>query len=337
MTRVLVILIGLILVSQGVSAWGPLMHEYLCEEAVIKVWGADTAKNCLIDADLLFQKRFCETLEDEYYDGCVNLSEVVNPANMPCTVFNDCDQHKDYSKCPVKVDKDARYMCGNLSYAPALDYAEKWFDKAANATDVCNRVYDFCIASSYLADSYVPENQLAYKSVNKCEGELEKKVDDSIKNKNLNIYVRIMCRYEYLEELTGMNRTTKYSQSFIITNKTPELIISSLDEHGKIIAGLPYSATTTSSSTSSSSSTTTILKTTTITLTTTYLKTSESDGKTNIWLLLAVIIILVAAAAHFMREKVEKAGKRLLHHPKREKPTKLEKAAQGKTKESSPR
>jgi len=270
----------LILLSTGACAWMEETHELICRDAVVDVWGGETAYQCLTDMDLIYQKRFCMRLSDGKMRGrCLNLSDVVHPAYIMAVLSDDREAYKDYSVCPIHMKQDRKYLCGNKSVNFAGENAKVGFSRAAAAKDRCEGVYYFCVGSYYIASSHNPLNRIPHPSANNCSILLEKKVEEKIASGEKNWMTRVGCKFEYKRVLVGQNRTSKYNQEFKVTEKTIERIEGDLVDWAKNISLASFVKTTSTSSSSTTSISSSTVSETTSTQPAVVVTTTLSEGE----------------------------------------------------------
>lgn len=279
-------MVGLLfLLAINALAWGPETNNYICEESVIDLWGADAAVECLTDISLSSQLEIFKSdpmLRDHIPE------DIINPALIPDLMFNDTENHHDYSNCPIIAGKDYKYLCANSSENPTRDNAQLWFSKAINSTTLCERIQKLCIAANYFANSYFPPNRIEKKSANDCEKALSESVDKSIVDREESWHVRDVCRYEYNRRLVGQNKTFKYKQAFALTNDGIDRIVSDLVQRAQSIKDEPLLTTTTTSI-----PTTTKVATSTVRVETTIPVEKKKSG-TGVFSLVVVLITFVA-------------------------------------------
>lgn len=234
----------LLLLSPTASAWGEVTHEYVCRKALEGVYTLKDVEGCLGDADLEGQTAFChairEYVDEESYMRCIDETYnkvVIKPYTLPYVIFNDTEKHKDYSKCPITHLHRREWICGNENKTPATDNAEHWIKAAESATTKCDRIKMLCIASNYYADAYYPLNQV--KHLTGCFGSLEEQVDGKIKGGELGWNVEEYCTFEYQREDTGITRTVRYQQAFVIKEDYINMISSNLSKIFKTVAEKP--------------------------------------------------------------------------------------------------
>jgi len=184
------------------SAWGPAVNAYICEKAAMGVWGAEVVRQCIPNRDSGFLESFCEnnavTMGKDNYEKCVRVFSVnynVHPADIPVKVFEDEELHQDYFHCPIIKGSERWWICGDKSERPAIDLSERWFSAAGNATDVCTRVYDFCVAASYYSDSESELHQVRG-FYNDCKAIIESAAESLIRGNLSSWSAGYTCRFQ---------------------------------------------------------------------------------------------------------------------------------------------
>lgn len=315
----------LLLSVQSVSAWSNQTYIHVCDEAVKYVWGSEVLEGCIYNQTLSFQKNFCDTimlyLGERAYHLCMAEENVVHPALMPILFFNDQEYHRDYSSCPIRSDTEARYLCSMEKSNPALERSLTWFDISEDAPDVCTRVYEFCIASNYMADIYNPLNHILY-GVDK--GTCSEILDNKVENRIMELFpagwsVAQVCSFKYTEEKVGQVVTGRYAQEFIVSNKTFVDLIRNLTFYANAVSQLPYRTTTTTVVTTSplvtaeSPMTSTIRAVTTtmpfIPTTPSTTPAEEAGGIGFFSILLLLLVLIVIGFFAFNQLSVEKGSK----------------------------
>jgi len=230
--RGLLIALLLLLSTSFVSAWGPVTHEYACREVVSSVFGPDGI-------------------------ACLE-REKVSPAIYPEFILNDTENHYDYSTCPLKWPRGNEWICsGNGSLAK--ERYQYWMEKSVDSGSLCERVGNFCTATSYYADSKFPLYNVMY--LDGCfGGSLAGEVDSKISAGESNWSVEKQCVFSYVKAAAGRNRTISSHVTFTVREEDVERIIDEL----KALA-LPVSARGYSLGADSRTTTTTVVISTTAT------------------------------------------------------------------------
>ncbi|MBM3309533.1 MAG: hypothetical protein FJY77_04695 [Candidatus Altiarchaeales archaeon] len=310
------------LLAQNVSAWGNRTYMYACDEVVKYVWGSEVLESCIYKQTLDFQKNFCDTVlyaNNEAYKACINLEGIMHPALMPSLLFNDQEKHRDYSSCPINNPMDSRYLCSNARENPALDNALMWFETAGKAQDVCTRIYEFCIGSNYLADSYNPLNHIVY-GIDKgtCPEVLSEKVENRIiENSPAGWGINQVCVFKYTREMSGQGGGSRYSQPFSVSNKTFALLVENLAVYASNLSQMPYASSTTTTEITTTTEETTIpttLPPTTVPPTTRTTSTTmpKESGGVGFGAILVLVLILVAVGYFALKQSgIAKEGPKL--------------------------
>lgn len=263
------------------SSWGPKTNEYICQQAVTKVWSEEAFLNCFVSTRI---DDICSLLDEGYREECLRLT--VMPWSIVDDVYNDSEKWHDYSLCHVSGNA-GKTLCGDKSFTPAGDEANEWFIKARNYANECMRMYAFCIGGNYYAKRFFQPYQLKYDNP-KCEAYLNGKVEEYIgKNKDWKVHTR--CNYEFWTGVGQKRRITEDVEFIVKQYKIDDIITELVDKGNKISVfegeiGEPLPAVISSTSTTS----TTIAKTTTSTTTvvkaaastTTVVKVVETSSST---------------------------------------------------------
>jgi len=226
--------------SNQSAAWGSETHRYICEKAVEEIWSKDVADKCLLTEDLQLQRSICDIIKEvkgeENYRRCIEKTaqgEFIQPFLIPDLIFNDNELHYDYSKCPISEhDRSRKWICNESGKNLAIEQAELWFNKAKGTYDNCTMVYEFCIASNYISDSYMPLYQTMHVE-EEDKNALELRVDKAILSGDPLWGIDIMCDFQY--------RGMRSRQKFEIKIYDIEEIIGDLVDKGRKITEVePY-------------------------------------------------------------------------------------------------
>lgn len=222
------------------TAWGSETHKYICEKAVEEIWGRDIVDECLLTEDLQLQRSICDIIKEvkgeEKYRRCIEKTsqgEFIQPFLIPDVIFNDTELHYDYSRCPIpERDRTRGWFCNESGKNLAIEQSELWFKKAKGTYDNCTRVYEFCIASNYFSDSYMPLYQTMHVE-EEDKNNMELRVDKAILSGDPLWGIDVMCDFQY--------KGIRSRQRFEIKIYDIEEIIGDLVEEGRKIAEVkPY-------------------------------------------------------------------------------------------------
>ncbi|MFH1125818.1 MAG: hypothetical protein V1703_01720 [Candidatus Altiarchaeota archaeon] len=309
----------LLLLIPCASAWSNNTYIYVCDNAVRYVWGSEALETCIKSQSLDFQKNFCNVLllhaGEEAYSRCMAENSLTHPALMSNLFFNDPEYHRDYSSCPIRSDIDSKYLCAGDNGSPVLERSLMWFDIAKNAPDLCTRIYEFCIGSSYIADACNPLSHLSYGvDQSDCSLFLDNKVEERLlEQTNAGWSIAQVCKFRYIQPKAGQNVTVRYTQEFVVSNKTFADLIVNITYYGSQIHNVPYSTTTTVITTTTEATTTvpsvesTLPGSTTTTevvmVSTTFAESGEAGGIG--WLPILLILAVVVATLFYISKNPE--------------------------------
>jgi len=221
------------LLSRPASAWGPFATKFVCNEAIKFSWGVEAAAECLPSTDRATLEEFCGMVYDvmgsEYETKC--LSSMKNgsfphPALMSYEVFKDSKNHFDFSRCPISQGNTRMWVCGD-GKSPAKDMYGKWLKEAESAPNKCLRIYAFCVAASYYADSQSALNQVKYVS-NDCTDHIASSIDRCLMDGSSDCSASEMCRFDNFDpglgKLYGKEKIGESTSTLnkVITDLTPE-------------------------------------------------------------------------------------------------------------------
>lgn len=295
------------------SAWSNQTYMYVCDQAVKYVFGSDSLEACVYKQSIDFQKDFCSVIRAKVgevaYNSCIAETGVVHPALMPTLFFNDPESHMDYSVCEIKNDAASGYLCGSVNENPALDEYNSWLSLAEASSNLCSKIYEFCIASSYLSDSFNPLSHIKYGvDSGSCAAIMDKKVENRILDPNPTDWsVSQVCSFKYTQNMASGPVAARYGQDFVVSNGTFWLLIRNLSESGSAMSRLqPTTEVTTQFVTTlpvitSIQTVVTTMETmpvTTVPSTTVPIeKRGESDYSWVVYLIILIVVLVVAYIA----------------------------------------
>jgi len=235
------ILIALILLLSGfASAWGPEVSKYVCNTAVERVWGESVLSDCIPKMDSGFLYAFCDVnaivMGNDNFEKCTRAFTRdlgIHPALIPHEVFKDDALHYDYLHCPIIKGSDRWWICGDNTERPTIDLAEKWFSAAETAPDLCTRIYDFCVASNYYADSESELHQVK-NFYNSCQQDIEAAADILVLNNLSSWSSGATCRFR-----EGKGETFKdYKERLGVNKFDVDRALTYLENRGMVIANM---------------------------------------------------------------------------------------------------
>ena len=240
MKRILLV-ITLVMMSGLCCAWGPFVSKYICERSVERVWGSEVLRDCVPKNDSEFFRNFCEVngvmMGAENYENCkynALRGYAVHPALIPHEVFKDDAMHFDYYHCPIIKGSEKWWICGEKADRPAIDLADRWFTAAENAPNLCTRIYDFCVAGNYYADSESELHQVKF-IYNDCARQIEGAADNMIQNDLQDWSSGYMCRF-----MDGRGNSLKeYRQRLGVGNNDVSRAVEYLVGRGSTLKDLP--------------------------------------------------------------------------------------------------
>ncbi|MFH0863407.1 MAG: hypothetical protein V1875_10340 [Candidatus Altiarchaeota archaeon] len=229
-----------IVLSQAVSAWGPVTSRHVCTESVRFVWGEGAITECLNGVDKDTLDELCAStynvLGQEAEASCraaMADGKDIDPSTASSGVFKDAENHYDFSHCPLSGTAKA-WICGDGS-RPAYDVALKWFDEAKTASGLCSRIYSFCIGASYYADSESSLNSLKYGQ--SCVKDIEDSVDRSIAAGTADWSANVLCNFNNGERGLG---NLFYKQRIGESSSTLNRAIANITARGFELKDVPY-------------------------------------------------------------------------------------------------
>jgi hypothetical protein len=248
----LVFLLFFVLIP-SVSAWGDYTDQYFCDTVVKEVWGGKVFDECLSRTYIEDQQKFCGMLEEKR-QVCMNMSGPLHPAVMPNALGEGDLQHAN--TCPINMYPDETYLCA--SKTEALDKARYWLNRSAFADTTCDRIYLFCVASNYMAQTYNPLNWVLHED-EKCRDIFNRKVDFDVRENQSSWGVTQVCVFDYVRPAAGGDVTARYSQSISISRRTVDKVLENLTAEVRALkAFTPRIIVKTTTTTLTSTTTTTI-------------------------------------------------------------------------------
>jgi len=237
--KVLAVLALAFLLSMPAAAWGNETQKNICDTVVAGVWGQQAVKNCLT-FDKNLQKQLCsdlrETIGEDAYMKCVEETEkgvYLHPATIPYALFNDPQEHYDYSICLAKGPANEQLMCGDPMFTPAKDNSQKWFTKAVNAGNLCTRIAFFCIGSNYYSDSRFKLNNV--QNLMACYSDVNGEVDNLI-NSGEKWQFNAYCTFEGWVHRAGGTLRSRHSQTLMFSSDEINQITGNLTEEARSIS-----------------------------------------------------------------------------------------------------
>ncbi|MFH1721223.1 MAG: hypothetical protein ABH950_01315 [Candidatus Altiarchaeota archaeon] len=242
----------LFLLASQVSAWGPVTHRYLCENAAVEIWGQEDVDNCLSD-EKEYSDEFCDIVAGikgkKYGEDCMSLKlGEIHPSSLPETFFDDLVEHMDYKDCPVKAKVASEWVCGDESYRPTLNLADEWFDSAAQTKDLCTRIQAFCVGANYYSDSFQSTHKVMYVS-EECHEVVDRKSDEALLSGEEEWDLSSNCLLQKTVEKVGQRVPKSYRHRFTCSSLDVENALDGLIEKASLISKGEISATKSTPST----------------------------------------------------------------------------------------
>jgi len=235
-------ILAILILCANVSAWGPATDRFICHESVKFVWGVDAIAQCIPLQDQESLNAICyassAVLGRDFQPKCLKAvanNTNVDPSTMSADIFQDSENHYDFSHCPLTSGGNT-WVCGDPLDRPAYDVAQKWFKQAESATDLCTRIYYFCIGASYFSDSESTLHQVRMVS-NNCVNNIEESIDRSIQNGLTDWSASQECKFD--NGLRGQSHAGM-SQRMGESSSTVNKIIADLVPIGSSLKDLPY-------------------------------------------------------------------------------------------------
>jgi hypothetical protein len=244
----------LLLLMPFASAWTDYADQNFCDTVVANVWGQKTFDECLAGVDPVLQEQYCGLLSGDRRAACALVNGTIDPARMPNVIGDGYLQ--SMGSCPIDRQPGKDYLCAKRD--DAIRSAVYWKELAVNATSKCQRVYFFCVASNYYAQTYNPFNQVLNVDET-CRSRIEAKVESNIKTNQTGWGAGEVCLFDYTQTKIGGSISAAQSQQILINDKMVQKVLQNLTNEARSIYTLPLGKGKFATSTTVSSSTSTTL------------------------------------------------------------------------------
>jgi len=175
--RRLVICLMLTAIAANAAAWSDHVNRHFCDTVVRDVWSDKDWERCIGDVGDWDQVNFCEKITDEDTRlDCLEITGVLHPAEMPNMLGEDDLEHP--GDCPIVSYPERNYLCAT-NYT-ALERARFWLNASEYSATKCERIYTFCVAANYMAQTYNPFNFVRGEDAN-CKDIIYRRIDDSLR------------------------------------------------------------------------------------------------------------------------------------------------------------
>jgi len=243
----------LLLLMPFASAWTDYTDQYFCDNVVTKVWGQKTFDECLATVDPTLQADYCSMLPADKQAACLSISGTADPGVVPNLIGERYLQ--SMGSCPIDRQPGKDYLCAKKD--EAVDSARFWMGMARNATSKCQRVYFFCVASNYYAQTYNPFNQVLNVD-GACRQRIELKVESNLKSNQTAWGAGEVCLFDYTQTKIGGEIKAAQSQQMLINDRIVQNVLANLTAEARNIFTLPLKKSEASTSTTVSTTTTTM-------------------------------------------------------------------------------
>ncbi len=213
----------MIILSQTAVAWNDYTLSTICDTVVKEVWGQELLDRCIHQRTMQTQQNFCQGLTENQAE-CMSLQSVIHPALIPKLMFSHSEIPQKQESCIIRNSREHKYLCETET--KATDNADIWFDSSEKSRTECGRIYKFCIASAYIAESYNPFNWVKEEDP-ECNKNLAFKADEQYKKGGV-WSVSQVCTFTYNHQLTGRTKEVQYRQQFGASSDTIASIIRNL-------------------------------------------------------------------------------------------------------------
>lgn len=232
----------LLALASPAAAFSDSADGYMCDSAVKAAWGQAVWDQCLGAVKIGDQIPVCGLFADKQ-DLCTGLVNPVHPAALPNQL--GLGELEQAGTCPIDKTPENQFLCSKQNLA--LDQAKVWLGEAASADSTCDKVYRFCVAANYLAQSYNPFNAVLFED-QKCRDVTYRKVDFALLSNQTNWGTKEDCTFDYNLSIAGGNLPKTYDSVVGINDKITNQIIANLTAEAKSLK-LRSPATTTTTTT----------------------------------------------------------------------------------------
>ncbi len=234
-------LLVLCLIAGYSAAWGPYASRFVCHEAVKFAWGPEAVAGCLPSADAVELGQFCDAvysvMGEEAEGRCrkaVSNGSLPHPSLVSYQLFGDAGNHYDFSRCPINEGTSRMWVCGDGS-SPAKDMYLRWIQAAESAPTLCVRLYDFCVAASYYADSESTLHQVRHIK-NGCDLDIEASIDRCMEAGTGDCGASMVCQFDNQDRGLGMMFAR---QKMGESSSTLGRVVANLTVEGLRLKGMP--------------------------------------------------------------------------------------------------
>jgi hypothetical protein len=236
--------IVILALTASVSAWSDLADRYFCETAVRNAWGQNLVLQCLGRLNMVGQGAICNALGEKKAD-CDALGSPIHPAIIPNKIGEGSVPQA--GACQITKTPESNYLCAKGN--DALQRGRALLEASVAQDDVCMRVYLFCTASNYIAQSYDPYNIITNED-NTCREVATRKIDFALVGNQTKWGSKETCNFDYNLSVGGGNVPRTYSSDIVVSDLLIQSIVQNLSTEAKYLKSKPTSKVTSTSTTS---------------------------------------------------------------------------------------
>lgn len=192
--RWILALSAIALASFSAQAFSDFANIRFADDIVREVWSERDRETCVGHVKLSDQLDYCRLLEGDRRDICMNLSDVLHPAQLPNAIGDSDLEHP--GECPIVSYPERNHICA--SRYEALDEARLWLNMSRYAKSKCERIYFFAVASNYLSQTFNPFNFVLGED-EQCKNILYRRLDDSLKYNRTVYGFEQTCAFRYMQ------------------------------------------------------------------------------------------------------------------------------------------
>ncbi len=185
----------LICAAVPAQAWSDFSNKRFCDDVIKHVWSERDWDRCIGQVTAWDQQRYCNLLEGEQKTICLETTGVLHPAEIPNHLGEGDLEHP--GDCLIVKYPERNTLCADKY--EAQEAARLWINRSRDASNKCERIYYFCVASNYLAQSFNPFNFVRGED-EECRNIIYRRIDDSLRYNRTTFGFDQSCAFTYQED-----------------------------------------------------------------------------------------------------------------------------------------
>ncbi|MFH1055397.1 MAG: hypothetical protein V1744_04815 [Candidatus Altiarchaeota archaeon] len=238
MYRKLLAFLVLLAAFPSVLAWSDYASQYFCDTAVRNVWGGKIYDECLGNLDASYQQSFCSGLSGSKQAECNRITETIHPAVLPNMVGEG--ELQTIGVCPIDRYPGKEYLCAKKD--EAIGRARYFMNLSLRADNKCERVYMFCVATNYLAQTY-DQFSMVLNEDDACKSRMYGRVDFDLRTNQTTWGASEVCMFSFNQGKMGGSVNSTQSQKMTVGDKTVRDILGNLSSEAKSVYTKPLART----------------------------------------------------------------------------------------------